>query len=474
MNIETKLLPPNIAAVIDGYLAELYPTTPRELMVMDILVKIAQIAMFKRLKVEYFEATSFMNIYVLGFLPSGIGKDRTIDAITYNLMRDYKLAYTTKHNQYENDWIVNLQGEAATMFSQSKKDADKHIRDNAPRILSDEFSNATLEGFLALRESFSTVDWGGTFVKISEFGDFIKGDNLSRAEFLTSVIEVYDRGNSTSKVIKGSKTFKAVEGVPCSILWHTSPSGLLEGRSHDKLVEMFNRGLGRRSFVCFPDLDIKAEDLSYEEKLEQVTKAHELAPEFSKMFGAMVKHASGTYTFSTAANRAIYEYQKRNEQEALQLNQFHPDAVIAEAKNRYWKCVRLAGLIASFEHPEDSTVSESDVGFAIYITESFGMQFMKFFMTKELLPEKKLYFFIKSNPNTSKTVIREQTFVSRGEFTRWLPEALVAVSDYAMMAGETLMRTKHGQNGELYQIISVEQARRDKLSPILNFVNNPK
>ena len=240
------------------YLCKLNPYTPKEALLLASIVKIAQVGGINRVQVKSSmidnpEGVTPANVYGITFLDSGAGKDKPLRDIDKNIISNIRKDFYERAEKYRDRQRNYIENEANSKFG-DKRTADKmkYIKDHSPRFLPFEISDATLEGFIATREAYKDAGFGSTFIKISEFGDYITSSNDHRIEFLSMVSEVFDYGDSNPKAIKGERESEPVYDVPSSAIMHTSPSSLLEGKNRDKLFTFLNRGLARRSFVCYP------------------------------------------------------------------------------------------------------------------------------------------------------------------------------------------------------------------------------
>lgn len=445
--LDSNFLSPKIGFILDECLIDLFDTTPPESLLLDLIVKIAQVAALKRARVEYYETNTLINVYALIFLESGEGKDKALDWIDDTIMGAYHTEFKLTYMDYLEKSHKNLRDEAEKKFQKSSSQRESYIESHRPRTLVSEMSDATLEGFMAMRESYSQVLFGGTFVKISEFGDYITSENNARKEFMSAITEVYNNGNSKAKVIKGERDYNSVSGVPNTILFHTSPSGLLSGRPHEKLLDFLNRGMGRRAFICMPSPLTKT-NTNFDERMEQIKVVKENALEAKNIFNEFVakEKYNCTYVFDTESNHRLFDYKTFNFERAIGIGDLAEPAVLAELKNRHWKVVKLAGLIASFEHPEVYEVFIDDLNTAIYISELYGLHFNIFFERHEITPTDKLYSYLKKNLNkwVPKMNIRKQTFVNQNAFGKWFKESIQDVTETAYFNGLRLYSQKVG------------------------------
>jgi len=87
----------------------------------------------------------------------------------------------------------------------------------------------------------------------------------------------------------------------------------------------------------------------------------------------------------------FYEMYKLNCKQESELYQDSIQKI--EMRERFWRMIKLATLIAPIEHPEKREITKKDLEYAIYQTEFFGKQAQKFFNDEQSDVEQ-LYRFI--------------------------------------------------------------------------------
>jgi len=470
--LDTNFLSPNLGGVLDDYLVLKCRGTPKESLILALIVKISQSLMLNRVSVTFSETTTPINIYALNFMGSGEGKDKPLKILDSEIMDTYKNMFNEKMRDYIVKEEKKVLEKADDKYKSGRAEKEKFIEQQKPRQLVSELSDATLEGFLAMRQAFATAGFGGTFVKISEFGDYITSQNNSRLEFISAITEIYDFGDSKPKIIKGEREYSEVNGVPSTILFHTSLSGLLEGNANKQLLTFLNRGLGRRCFISCPDpLPASFEgtrELLFQEYKDTITSANNMITDVKQMFSNAIGYTkiNNNFRFTEEADLILFDYKLYNHYRASQRDYYEEDALRAELKNRHWKCLKLAGLIAAFEHPKKNEVTTDDLQVAIYITELFGFHLASFFGKQEIEGYQKLYGFLKYNLNkwVSKTDIRSQRFVGKNNFTRWLEENIQFSEELASKDGYTLEKEDNGSRGEKYRLVPGQAKQFKELS----------
>lgn len=471
IDIDLEKLSPKVQRILKEYLIPVNPYIPKETLLNVLLAYISQLGGFHRLTVRSKAAVigkdncAPANFYSIVFMNSGSGKDKAQTSIKSALMSDVYEMFDEKVKKYMENKERETMAEADEKFPSNCSPKTKFIEANSPRFLSRELGNATPEGFISLREAFDLANFGGTFTVISEFGDYILADNTARAEFLTVITEVFDLGDSKAKVIKGEKSVKAVNGVPSSIIFHTSLSGLLEGNGHDKLLSFLNRGIARRSFICFPSPvipeDLDDEDmvntlLSIQESDKQ--EADEKMPELKKFFVDMYKSLEYTNIFQTSmeVESHVKLYELFNKQRALSFPEdLDIDGLRAETDGRHWKTLKLACILAAFEHPTRPIIEEKDFLSALYLSEVSGKHLERFFDARPMSDEEKLFNFFLARINNwnARSDISAMNFVYHNKFRLWFEDTLPLVREIANKRGYEIEEKKGEKQWLEYRLV---------------------
>lgn len=482
------------------YLCKLNPWTHEDALLLSALVKIAQVAGINRVQVSaktisHPGKTTPANIYGISFLDSGSGKDKPLRDIDYNIIPTIRDDFAKRALRYKETRTQMIENEANNKYGdKSTVEKNKFISQNSPRFLPFEISDATIEGFIATREAFQDAHMGSVFIKISEFGDYITSNNDRRLEFLSMVSEVYDYGDSNPKVLKSEKESIPVYGVPSSIMFHTAPAGLLEGKNREKLFNFLNRGLARRSFICYPihakksltskDIDTLAQQAEIDSSniTESFNRMYELTKpvtddDISTIADTYATNFN-TFTFTQEANDLLGEYQVKNQEEAQEIPENSDEVGLkAEQIGRHWKVLKLAGVLSAFEHPDDKNVYPQDVEDAIRICAIFSAQVRRFYRARPTDELTKLFdfFLLRKNQWLSTMDLRNENFVYKGKFAQWLPHSLSMVAEMADDAGFVFEHKKKGGPGNMYRITYLaKDADKDKhITYSQGATNNP-
>lgn len=475
-SIQVDRLPPRLRSIFVDCIKPMNSDVPDESLMLDLLVKIAQLLSVHRTTVVSGKGEVLINIYALIFMPSGSGKDKPLVFIDKHFMPLFKEKFEMKSKNYQERRLKELEEEADDKYSsRAKAMKAKYIETNLPRQLVPEISNATAEGMQALRETLSNAGFGGTFLKISEFGDYISSDNSARGEFLSLLTEVFDMGTNSPKVIKSEKTAKEVTGVPSNAIMHSSFAHLTEGPSYKKLMTLVDRGLARRSFICFPALgkfnhNVKEESLMDEFKKQRaVQETIKNTVDKYKHFWEEAYEATRNgrvWKLTEEAEEVLFMYEKHLQLQVNAVSITEDEGYRAELKGRYWKTLKLAGLLAIWEHPDDIEVNASDIRNAIYLAEVYGNHTREFYQVETVVDVERLRDYFLRNLNTWKTTteISKQKFTpGKNLFRRWFDENIVECENLLLDKGYKLEAKKFSKNGYQYRAVAVELADLNKI-----------
>jgi hypothetical protein len=466
MEPDFNKLTTRIAALVESNLLPIFDDVPASLALLSTLTKLSQLAIFKRVRSKYYETSTFSNMYALVFYKSGGGKDKIPKFIEKKYMGSYYQQFNFFETEYKNKRFEKVMEQANQKFKASKANKEAYIERHEPRQLLTEYSNATLEGFTAQREAYADAGFGGTSLKISEFGDYITSPNQSRLEFLSALTDCYDDGDSLPKITKGERRYLPVKGVPSVVQMHTSLSGLLEGPVNLKLMTLLNRGLARRTFICYPEVP-KFVEASREERFYKLEEAAKIEEEFKTLFN---KYISGVrlndeFTATKQVNDLIFDYIQLNRKQASKLDPYTQEALVAEQYNRHWKAIKLAGIIASFEHPTIKRIEINDMLSAIYIADLFAKHFIRFFSEKPRSAEETLLRYFQKDNNINRQIptmeIRNLKLVPERNFKWWMDNS--AVPYIQDMTGNALILNRGEKNSIFYTLVDKSGTPNDLL-----------
>jgi len=305
--------------------------------------------------------------------------------------------------------------------------------------------------------------------------------------------EIFDNGDNDGKIIKGSKNVYEAKGVPQNMLVHSDIYGLIDSNGIDEKFKTFlSRGLVRRSNLCIPKLEKKLYDLEsidVEKEYERIETAMSnvqiLKEYFTNANLATLPSKDEFYNNETDEYERVYKkiritkedyfhylkYKRSCVNRTIELsNRLHHIALV-EIEGRHWKMIKLAGIIACFEHPDDLRIKKSDIDLAIYQTDYFGETVSELMEEDTFDDIEKLYDFIKESNGVATMDIRNKKFAPKDKFKFWFNDASKLLSEFCEAREEKLIIKKNGSTGKKYYI--GKETESDKKDAIINdFVNN--
>lgn len=313
------------------------------------------------------------------------------------------------------------------------------------------------------RQAFKDAGFGGTFFLNSEFLDYILHTNNNRNHLLTLLSEVYDLGNDHGKSIKyAGDNPSAIDGIPSNILVFGSVSGMHEEGTHDRLINILNKQLARRSFICYPFEDEypKQEFNTLDDYVRRERYISfdigAISDKYSnELFNTFQRIGDGSVLIPDEKAYSLYlAYRIYLNNKADKLSPYSHDGLRGELLGRYWKAIKLAGILQSFKNSESFEIDEDSMGSAIYQAEFFGRYFEKFYDDKPVSDAQMLYSYLLNRKNTwvTKGDIRDKAFVSKNIFSKWFNDVLGVLEEIAIGEGYLLERQSYGRNGMQYMI----------------------
>jgi len=408
------------------------PRTPLSAIAIMVVAVAAQVVGIKRLRVHVDDddpVDVLINIFVLVFMGSGTGKDRTLRRIKELLFRE-QLAYFKSIIEAHNESRIEEVKEKAKSKLTTSTARDKYIVRNAPRKLFTEIGEVTYEGVLSARAEFSKMQKGALNITISEFAYYLKADPESiRGKAMVAVNDMYDFGSDKGKLIKSQQTIDPVEGVPVNFIGLAALSIFSNTSESENFNVSAGRQSARRYVVCFPDDDEFFKRARSLDEIKQDKERRAAAKERMLTCVSELKERFDNWKDeqiiqpTEKATDILCLYAEKCQEEAGQLNPITQESYIAEVANRAWKAWKMAGVLSAFK-PKETKISAQTANEAIYLIEFYSGFLKKTLTLGNESPSEKLYKFLKTKPGVaySKTTLREQMFVPNKSFGQWIKE----------------------------------------------------
>lgn len=455
--------------VFNKYFKLLNIDTPDSYLLSALNVKTSQMLCNNRLTVQYDSATNVpVNLFSLTLMISWWWKDSTLmrlDSEIFNQVNDEFKKSSEAYYMQETD---RVRREAINRFH-TKSEQDKYIKAKEPRKIIQHLWNATMEWLLDIRRCMEHAKFGSTALTIPELWQYIMNKNTDTWLF-DIYYQIYDFGDCWAKIIKWEKTTQPTKWVPATLIAHWSPTWLLEWRGAEKLRQFLNQWLARRCFICIPDLSeykgnrgkiakcttreeykklkqeqiidrenaiLNAREISnfmydtYQKTKFKITEeaVDEPVPWGDEWATQLTLKTTWTYKIVTLSEDAkfVYDAYKDFSKYKHDPSQFdkREEWMYWEVKNRDWKAVKLAWVLATLRDPVALEINENDMMCAIHQTEHLGEHVNRFYQAKVEDSIEKLFKHFKKNlgKEISSSELRSVKFVNANKFWKWIKEA---------------------------------------------------
>jgi len=352
------------------------PTADSFLVTLMALNKLSQIASNMRVKIQYVDGGIIpVNFYGLALAGSGFGKGKINNILEDNIINEFQdrfmnsLAPSVSMSKLETlaetkslDEGIDITVAQAEIYKEWNK-LPKHLYT---------FSDATIEGLKAKRLKLSMIELGSTNMEIDEIAL-----NLERvSDVLSVLLEAFDAGKAKQKLIKVDSN-SDVSKVPANLFMFGTPSRLLNGSKLERIfIDFLVNGYARRMFFGYIDDDSAPVTMSAEERLaslRDVTVTADLDNMSSYLASFASEHQVGKILFiHDDVAIKLLEYEDYCLSRSMDMKKYQ-EIQKAEMKHRYWKAIKLAGIL-SFISKEDG-ITMNDLNDAIAIAEESGKAF---------------------------------------------------------------------------------------------------
>jgi hypothetical protein len=394
----------------------------------------------------------------------GIFNDAT-DSFMRDALRNYE------------DWrskvISDLALEAQAKFPNNKSERKEYIRDNSPRNIVFETEDGTPEGLMDIRSAIGEANMGGIFIHHSEFAQVFENDKQDTNLFLEVIKKGYE-GDTSAKVTRNAPIIPAVKNVPMNMLVYTAPINTEDEKSLSKFINFLAKGYARRMYFCKPS-DNKYKPFTFAESLENYERQSLLLEgfkyELEKVYNSMIGVANNIFNTTIEVDEILYNYQQGNLSTAYALTQSAVDQVLAmEMNGRHWRALKVAGLIAIYEHPEDRVITIDDANAAIWITDQLAKDLEEILNYDSVSGYKLLFELMMDGSSYKRTDFydkHKKLGVSKSDMKKFLEENIPLLQTYALTKGYQLIEEERSrkQGGNVYKLepIAREEAREQEI-----------
>ena len=402
----------------------------------------------------------YPNLYVVIFAGSGVGKDRTVSQVStcYEIVEGY-------HNSFYNDLkegvTIDLYARADKLSQEavdkgrkawSKAEKKVYVERYIPHEVKEKFGSGTPEGLIAHRQAFASLrkdktGIGSIHFENSEILDWIRTSSSSAQTDIKELLKtVAEEGHNETKLIKGEKEIKPVRNVPQTLLAFSSVAKLLDnGKANAQLEEFLERGLGRRSMICYPEeYKYTKEDYKNQKgkKKEAMLYRAKLTELFEKLHTYTLRNLKAdenehfhkkVIADNDELDEHIYNYQEECFERTDRMSPIDRKVFEGVIGGHPRKALRLAGIItvvkAVLAKKKEFIMTIEDYDEAVYQIEYYFDQYYKFYNRSGAADVEYLYNYIINNQGKDRIYrgdIRKQKFArSKGNYlSQWIKDML--------------------------------------------------
>ena len=348
-----------------------------------LLAKTFQMVSSKHITYNESGRIKIPNWFALMFMQSGGGKDWLIDDLDNFVFSKYHNWYKDEINKFYENQLEELKSDP-----KNAKLTPKGLK--AQKIV-EELQDATQEGLYRLAQLTKNTDFGNIFIKMSEFGLYIKNSGKQEQKFLSVFCQLYDC-KIPAKIIKSEGFVENIENIPINILAYSS-FVLFNTDIWGYFNTMLEAGLCRRFQVSFQREKDKIFVARTDEEVTQLYQTlSELSNEYFDIF-EKIQHGS-CYKLLPEAKDVFNEYCIGNNEE------YNKEEILLckdEIQSRCHKIIKLACLYACLNHPQELVINMIDIKQAIQTVEYLSRGFREFYFHRPKINDKyqKAYDFLK-------------------------------------------------------------------------------
>lgn len=453
----------NLLQKLANHIHKASPMTPMSVIHLNIYHAVSEMLCFHRVRIDFSPIEKpFPNVYAINFMRSGGGKDRVLNHIK-QCITFYKNKEAISDAIYKRniDDIEEVTKQLVKNKELKESSVKKYKDDNAPRQITTNTSNGTIEGIVSMRETMFDNAIGHVNFSHSEFANFIS-TNVDSAVLLNFFVEVYE-GKNEPKMIKGNKRCRAIDGVPNTMFAFSSIHGLVDNdKANDKFKSFLRSGFARRCFLSFPTHSDFGDPVDHSEDFEEFeeelyNEMLEIQEEFTELekiitkFNENFMFCDPKFIKITKEAKKIY---KKYEYICSSKKVLNEDILETEESTRSWKTLKLSGVLALIIN-KSLIIDEDIMKLAIQISDGFGKQTSKFIDEVENDYVKKVFNYIVDNGESTQTQISRMSNIFGRRFNdkKLLTETFDLLDDYATFMGMKLIigKTSRG-SGKTYTI----------------------
>ena len=401
-----------------------------------------------------------MNIYSMNILKSGGGKGMTSNAVSSCLNIDY----------IKTEYIKNLFNECNPELDEKEKTQELNNLINTS--LAEKQSSASTAGlrhmYKLLNSTFNKIKlnkykhFGSAFYELQEFADYLENSGSVDKDFFSTLKDMYDLGELPARSLSDGIR-EPITKFYISFLCATTDKTLQE---NPKISKLFNSyllsGNARRSLLAFPsdnefiktnmksnvtsEMDLK--ELYNYKRFKNDDETIELKKQIKNIvnrFCCMARSNNNTITITDECHFYFTIYKLFCEERAKKINN---DILIVECENRFWKALKISGILAlylGYEQINKEVYLES-----IKIVEYYSHHLKRYLNNRVMgVSEKIAEILMGANKGITRAELRQNNEI-RSYNSRGLPEGqfidneIKEVEQTLEDCGFTLMIEKRG------------------------------
>ena len=321
-----------------------------------------------------------VNMYALNLSPSGTGKGHSTGIIEDEVLHQFRERFL--HETFPLLAERNLPKLANKRANRKGTDPDDEYEkvnkefENLGELLFS-FNSGTSPAVKQMRHKLLMADAGSVNLEIDEIGCNL----MSNAEVLETFLELYDKGQVKSKLIKNSSENKRSEEIrgntPTNMMLFGTPSKLFDGAQvEQQLMSFLETGYARRCFFGYLKGATKDFTLTAQQIFDLHTNqdSNEYLEEIAEKLGnlADIINVNKRLIMSEETSLTLIEYKLYCEKLADALPD-HAENQKAEMSHRYFKVLKLAGAYAFIDDVAELT--NEHLYYAIKLAEDSGSAF---------------------------------------------------------------------------------------------------
>jgi len=488
--LEYDKLNPFLRRILLEYSSKQFYDVVEDSLVMDIVTMLSILACSKRVEIEspLGYPRTFPNFYLIRLMPSSYGKDSPFDIMMEDLFSEIREELETEYlvfvNSVREKPYLLLPKLKESLFNICQSSDPEKLKETYESLKRDDYlrkipephsflfemSNATLQGFASYLEWLELFGKGCAFLKMSEFGSYITGDDENKKDFLTGLNNAWENKPVETKKLKGER-YSLVNRVrvPTIVMGNSSSFWIKEEKERAKLYTFLNMGYGRRFFVFQPKdvVSKQKSEMTLEEEIEIMENSirldgvkEVLKEELLTLWGVNNR----LLLWDRDAMRLFYYYKVFNGTKAdeyvVKGEDEHP--IASELKGRAEVCIKIAGIFAVASG--SNRITREHVGQAIYFVERYKNQTLSF-LEEQFQVEtitQKLFNFIRQEPR-NRQQIKERNIIPQGSFYYAFDKEIQELRDYCNSNGYILKESVGKYNSRTFSIVFPEETNENEI-----------